>query len=150
MSEKIVRLMEENLQAVFNERDPQRRLTVVRRNYAPDVRWSDPDQTVTGQDRLHERAQELLDGPLSGLTFTQSGPVYQTANLGLLAFDIFPLDRAGAGSSEPLISGYDVAIVENDVIAQLFTVTTKHPSTGLSAPSLGLETPPISAPVRTS
>ncbi|MGW4341095.1 hypothetical protein ACWEK5_51470, partial [Rhodococcus koreensis] len=76
------------------------------------------------------RAQELLDGPLSGLTFTQSGPVYQTANLGLLAFDVVPLDRAagtGAGSSEPLISGYDVAIVENDVIAQLFTVITTVP-----------------------
>ncbi|MFD9666975.1 nuclear transport factor 2 family protein [Rhodococcus sp. NPDC059968] len=117
--------MEENLLAVFNERDPQRRLMVVRRNYAPDVRWSDPEGTVIGQDRLHERAQELLDGPLSGLTFVQSGPVYQTANLGLLAFDIFPLDRAAdAGSSEPLISGYDVAIVENDVIAQLFTVIT--------------------------
>ncbi|MDT2009431.1 nuclear transport factor 2 family protein [Rhodococcus opacus] len=67
MSENIVRLMEENLLAVFNERDPQRRLTVVRRNYAPDVRWSDPEETVIGQDRLHERAQELLDGPLSGL-----------------------------------------------------------------------------------
>ncbi|MGW5152554.1 nuclear transport factor 2 family protein [Rhodococcus koreensis] len=128
MSENIVRLMEENLLAVFNERDPQRRLTVVRRNYAPDVRWSDPEGTVIGQDRLHERAQELLDGPLSGLTFTQSGPVYQTANLGLLAFDVVPLDRAaGAGSSEPLISGYDVAIVENDVIAQLFTVITTGP-----------------------
>ncbi|WP_027502057.1 nuclear transport factor 2 family protein [Rhodococcus sp. UNC363MFTsu5.1] len=127
MSETIVRLMEENLLAVFNERDPQRRLTVVRRNYAPDVRWSDPEETVVGRDRLHEKAQELLDGPLSGLTFTQSGSVHQTANLGLLAFDVVPLDRAGAGSREPLISGYDVAIVEDDVIAQLFTVITKSP-----------------------
>ncbi|WP_223263342.1 nuclear transport factor 2 family protein [Rhodococcus sp. MTM3W5.2] len=119
--------MEENLLAVFNERDPQRRLTVVRRNYAPDVRWSDPEETVVGQDRLHEKAQELLEGPLSGLTFTQAGPVYQTANLGLLAFHIVPLDRAGAGSSAPLISGYDVAIVEDDVIAQLFTVIANAP-----------------------
>ncbi|MGW6374836.1 nuclear transport factor 2 family protein [Rhodococcus sp. NPDC055112] len=60
-SENVVRLMEENLLAVFNERDPQRRLTVVRRNYAPDVRWADPEETVVGQDRLHEKAQELLE-----------------------------------------------------------------------------------------
>ncbi|MDT2007151.1 hypothetical protein FXW78_26145 [Rhodococcus opacus] len=127
MSENIVRLMEENLLAVFNERDPQRRLTVVRRNYAPTSAGRTPIRRSPAKTDSMRGRRKLLDGPLSGLTFTQSGPVYQTANLGLLAFDVFPLDRAGAGSSEPLLSGYDVAIVENDVIAQLFTVITKEP-----------------------
>jgi hypothetical protein len=116
--------MQENLLAVFNERDTQRRLEVVRRNYAEDVRWSDAEETVTGQDRLHEKAQALLDGPLTGLSFVQSGPVRQTANMGFLAFDVF---APGEERSEPLISGFDVAIVENDRIAQLFTVVTKEP-----------------------
>lgn len=116
--------MEENLLAVFNERDAERRLAVVRRNYAPDVRWSDAEETVVGQDRLHAKAQELLDGQLAGLTFTQSGPVRVTANMGYLAFDVFP----PGGGSEPLVSGFDVAIVENGVIAQLFTVVTKEPT----------------------
>mgnify|MGYP001209786731 CR=1 FL=1 len=66
MTDSVVALMEENLLAVFNERDPQRRLEVIRRNYAPDVRWADGEETVTGQDRLHEKAQELLDGQLAG------------------------------------------------------------------------------------
>ncbi|MCV7017538.1 nuclear transport factor 2 family protein [Mycolicibacterium aichiense] len=116
--------MQENLLAVFNERDGQQRLEVVRRNYAPDVRWSDAEETVVGQDRLHEKAQALLDGPLAGLNFVQSGPVRQTANMGFLAFDVF---APGSAGTEPLISGFDVAIVENERIAQLFTVVTKEP-----------------------
>lgn len=123
LSDDIVRLMEENLLAVFDERDPDRRLRVIRRNYAPDVRWSDAEETVVGQDRLHEKAQALLDGQLAGLSFTQSGPVHQVANMGHLAFDVF-----GPDGGEPLVSGFDVAIIEDGVIAQLFTVVTKEPT----------------------
>ncbi len=124
MSENITKLMQENLLAVFNERDAARRLEVVRRNYADDVRWSDAEETVVGQDRLHDKAQALLDGPLAGLSFVQSGPVHQTANMGYLGWDVFAPD---AGGTDPLISGFDVAIVENERIAQLFTVVTKEP-----------------------
>ncbi|TRW86161.1 nuclear transport factor 2 family protein [Mycolicibacterium sp. 018/SC-01/001] len=122
MSDDIVRLMEENLLAVFNERDADARLAVVRRNYAPDVRWSDAEETVTGQDRLHEKAQALLDGPLAGLDFTPAGPVHQVANMGYLNFEVY-----APGATDVLIAGFDVAIVENGVIAQLFTVVTQEP-----------------------
>lgn len=119
--------MHENLMAVFNERDPERRLATIRRNYATDVRWSDSDETVVGQDRLHHKAQALLDGQLAGLSFTPSGPVYQTANMGFLAFDVFAPGAEGAAPTQPLVSGFDVAIIDNDVIAELFTVVTKEP-----------------------
>lgn len=128
LNENITRLMEENLLAVFNERDAQRRLDVVHRNYAHDVRWSDAEETVIGAHRLHEKAQALLDGPLAGLSFVRSGPVHQTANMGFLAFDVFPSDSGGAATAEPLISGFDVAIIEDERIAQLFTVVTKEPA----------------------
>ncbi len=74
MNQTITRLMQENLLAVFNERDAQRRLDVVRRNYTEDARWADAEETVVGQDRLHEKAQALLDGPLAGLSFVEAGP----------------------------------------------------------------------------
>lgn len=97
---------------------------MIRRNYAEDVRWADGEETVTGQDRLQEKAQELLDGQLAGLDFSQSGPVYQAGNMGFLAWDVFPPgDEAGT----PLVSGFDVALVENGVITELFTVVTKQP-----------------------
>ncbi|MEW5812491.1 MAG: nuclear transport factor 2 family protein [Actinomycetota bacterium] len=122
MSDEIVRLMEENLLAVFNERDADARLAVVRRNYAADVRWSDAEETVVGQDRLHEKAQALLDGPLAGLDFTQAGPVHQVANMGYLNFEVY-----APNSDQVLIAGFDVALIEDGVIAQLFTVVTREP-----------------------
>ncbi|MEH3140708.1 MAG: nuclear transport factor 2 family protein [Mycobacterium kyogaense] len=124
MSDDIVRLMEENLLAVFNERDADARLAVVRQNYAPDVRWSDAEETVIGQDRVHAKAQELLDGPLAGLSFTQAGPVHQVANMGYLNFEVY-----APGTTDVLVAGFDVALVENGVIAQLFTVVTQEPAT---------------------
>ncbi len=116
--------MEENLLAVFNERDAEARLEVVRRNYASDVRWSDAEETVVGQDRLHEKAQALLDGPLAGLEFTQAGPVHQVANMGYLNFEV-----CAPGTADVLIAGFDVALIENGMIAQLFTVVTQEPAT---------------------
>lgn len=126
MNQTITRLMQENLLAVFNERDAQRRLDVVRRNYTEDARWADAEETVVGQDRLHEKAQALLDGPLAGLSFVEAGPVHQVANMGgYLGWNVFA--PPGSDETEPLVSGFDVAIVENDRIAQLFTVVTKEP-----------------------
>lgn len=124
MSDNIVGLMEANLLEVFNERDADRRWSVVNRIHAPDVRWADGEEVVVGRERLHAKAQQLLDGPLAGLGFTKSGQVHQVANMGFLAFDIF---APGASEGEPLVSGFDVALVENGVIAQLFTVLTKEP-----------------------
>lgn len=123
-NDDIVRLMEENLLAVFNERDAEARLEVVRRNYASDVRWSDAEETVVGQNRLHEKAQALLDGPLAGLEFTQAGPVHQVANMGYLNFEVY-----APGTTDVLVAGFDVALIENGVIAQLFTVVTQEPAT---------------------
>ena len=44
--------------------------------------------------------------------------------MGFLAWDVFP---PGDQSGTPLVSGFDVALVENGVVAQLFTVVTTQP-----------------------
>jgi hypothetical protein len=41
---RIRELLLANLFAVFNERDPQRRLEAITRNYTEDVVWSDPER----------------------------------------------------------------------------------------------------------
>ena len=58
---RIRELMLANLFAVFNERDPKRRLDVIARNYTEDVIWSDPDGTIQGHEAMNEQAQKLLD-----------------------------------------------------------------------------------------
>jgi hypothetical protein len=45
---RIRELLLANLFAVFNERDSQRRLDVIARNYTGDVIWSDPDGRFEG------------------------------------------------------------------------------------------------------
>ena len=54
-----------------------------------------------------------------GLVFTKASPVYQTLDFGYLAWHL------GPEGGDPVTSGFDVAIVRNDVIAELYTVITK-------------------------
>ena len=58
---RIRELLLANLFAVFSERDPERRLQVIERNYTEDVIWSDPDRTTHGHEEMNEQAQKLLD-----------------------------------------------------------------------------------------
>jgi len=54
-----------------------------------------------------------------GLVFTKASPVCQTLDFGYLAWHL------GPEGGDPVTSGFDVAIVRNDVIAELYTVITK-------------------------
>jgi hypothetical protein len=58
---RIRELLLANLFAVFNVRDPERRLEAIARNYTEDVIWTDPDGTTQGHEALNERAEKLLD-----------------------------------------------------------------------------------------
>ena len=83
--ERIRELMLDNLFAVFNVRDPERRMEAITRNYTEDVIWTEPDRTNEGREAINARATELLDG-LPGFVFTAAGPVHVSRGLGLLAF----------------------------------------------------------------
>jgi hypothetical protein len=122
MTAIIERLMESNLLHVFNERDPQRRLAAIEQTYTPDVRWTDDEGVSVGVDQLNVKAQALQDGQLAGLSFVKAGPVYQTHGIGYLAWNI-----VAAGSDTPIVSGFDVALIADDRINELFTVLAKTP-----------------------
>ena len=61
-------------------------------------------------------AQMRLANPL---VFPKANPVYQTPDFGYLAWHL------GPEGGDPVASGFDVAIVRNDIIAELYTVITK-------------------------
>jgi hypothetical protein len=84
---RIRELMLANLFAVFNERDPERRLKAIASNYTEDVIWTDPDGTTQGHEALNDQAQKLLDR-LPSFVFTAAGPVHVSRELGLLAFNM--------------------------------------------------------------
>ena len=115
--ERIRELLLENLFAVFNVRDPQRRLEAIARNYTEDVVWSDPDGTMRGHAEMNEQAQKLLDR-MPDFVFSAAGPVHVSRDLGLLAFNL------GVPEQPPTASGIDVALVRDGRIACLYTLLT--------------------------
>jgi hypothetical protein len=122
MTDAITRLMEANLIEVFDQRDTELRRAAITRTYAPEVRWSDDDGVTVGHAELDAKAVDLQQ-ELGDLQFVAAGPVYQTLGLGYLAWHL-----VDPGSDTHRVSGFDVAIVRNDVIVDLYTVITQQPS----------------------
>ena len=122
MRATIAELMHANLLEVFNERDSVRRRATIERTYADDIRWTDDDGVTTGRDALDAKGAEL-QAKLGDLQFIAAGPVYQTLGLGYLAFQLVK-----PGSSAPVGSGFDVAIVRDGVIVEFYTVLTDNAS----------------------
>jgi hypothetical protein len=117
VTETVSNLMEANLLGVFNERDAHRRALAIESTYAADVRWTDDDGIVVGREALEAKAA-ALQSRMQGLVFTSASPVYQTRGLGYLAW------KLGPEGGDPVASGFDVAVVRDDVISELYTVIT--------------------------
>jgi SnoaL-like domain len=111
----IADLMRANLLEVFNERDAGRRRSAIARTYTTDVRFSDPEETATGHDALDAKAQQLLD-EAPGFVFSPAGPLQVNHDLGYLAWDF------GPEGQPPAVRGVDIALVENGLIARLYTL----------------------------
>jgi hypothetical protein len=122
MTDAITRLMQANLIEVFNQRDTELRRAAIIRTYAPDVRWTEDDGVTVGHAALDAKAVDLQQ-KLGDLQFVAAGPIYQTLGLGYLAWHL-----VDPGSDTHRVSGFDVAIVRNDVIVDLYTVITQQPS----------------------
>jgi SnoaL-like domain len=114
---RIRELLLANLFAVFRERDRERRLQVIARNYTDDVIWTDPDGTTQGHEAMNEQAQKLLQR-MPDFVFSAAGPVHVSRDLGLLAFNL------GVPEQPPAVSGIDVALVRDGQIARLYTLLT--------------------------
>ena len=114
-------LMRSNLLDVFNERDDERRRAAVARTYTADVTFVDPDEVVVGRAALDEKARGLQEMS-PGLVFTPGGPVLVNHDLGHLAWNL------GPEGGKPVVRGIDIALVENGLIARLYTILTQVPA----------------------
>jgi hypothetical protein len=59
-----------------------------------------------------------LQAQVQGLVFTKARPVYQTRGLGYVAWSL------GPDGCDPVAIRFDVAIVGNGLISELYTVIT--------------------------
>jgi hypothetical protein len=118
MTQTIQQLMQGNLLEVFNEHDPDRRRAAISRIYAADVHWTDDEGVTVGHAALDAKAADL-QGKIGPLQFVAAGPVHQTVGFGYLAWHL-----VAENDPTPQVSGFDVAIIRDDVIAELYTVLT--------------------------
>ena len=114
----IVDLMRSNLFEVFGERDPERRRAAIARTYVREVQFSDPEEVVTGHDALDAKAQRILDGA-PGFVFSAAGEAYESHDLGYLAWGFGPEGEA------PVVRGVDIALVQDGLIAKVYTLLLK-------------------------
>jgi hypothetical protein len=117
----IAELMHANLLEVFNQRDHELRRAAIAHTYAGNIRWTEDDGITIGHEALNAKAIEL-QARLGDLQFIAAGPTYQTLGLGYLAFQLVE-----PGGDTPVSSGFDVAIVRDGLIAELYTVLTDSP-----------------------
>jgi hypothetical protein len=121
IADTIAELMHASLLEVFNQRDHELRRAAIAHTYADDIRWTEDEGITTGHEALNAKAIEL-QARLGDLQFIAAGPTYQTLGLGYLAFQLVE-----PGGNTPVSSGFDVAIVRDGLIAELYTVLTDSP-----------------------
>ena len=111
---RIRELMLLNLFGVFSEADTERRMRVIVDNYAEDVLWLDPVETVCGHAQFGKKAKRLLD-TTPDFVFSAAGPIHVVGDLGYLPFNY------GVPRQPPASSGFDIAQVRDGQIAVLYT-----------------------------
>ncbi|WP_246224278.1 nuclear transport factor 2 family protein [Mycolicibacterium anyangense] len=108
--------MHDNLLAVFNERDKEKRLAAISRTYAPDVRWTDAEGVVSGRDALEAKCAGLLAG-LAELQFEPVGPVHELPGFAYLAWQL-----VDAVDGQVKMTGFDTVLIDQGLITNLWTV----------------------------
>ena len=118
MPDSIESLMRANLLDVFNERDEAKRRAAIDRTYAEDVRWTDAEGVTTGRADLEAKCVQL-QSTLSDLQFVEADSVRRLPGFGYLAWHL-----VNPADGQPVMSGFDTALVKDGVISDLWTVLT--------------------------
>ena len=112
----------DNYIQVWNETDQQARRALIAQVFAEDALYSDPVASVRG----YEAIDQLISGAQSqfaGLRFSLAGPV--DAHHDQARFN-WHLGRPEA--EDPIVTGFDVAIMENARIRSVYGFLDKVPS----------------------
>jgi hypothetical protein len=108
-------LLSSNLHEVFSERDPARRWAAIKRTYAQDVRFIDPDGEFVGWQALSDQAQNVLDGVGADFSFEEDGARYVGADTAALAWRFGP-------PGQPVVRGIDVLTIRDGEISVVRTL----------------------------
>jgi hypothetical protein len=106
-------LMQRNLQKVFSERDPERRLEAIQNIFAADAMLFEPHAAVQGHNAISEAVSTLLNSLPPNFTFTSDGRAVGHHGVARLKWKSGPINGPVA------VTGTDVACIENNLIKTL-------------------------------
>src|ERR1700753_4042329 len=112
-TERIIELLDRNLQEVFGEGDPARRRAAIEELYTDDGTVYVPDGVLVGPAPLDKFAGDLR-GTHPHFVYTPHGEPQALHNGGILAWGSGPKGEA------PDYTGLDVVIVRESKIAELY------------------------------
>ena len=106
----------------WNETDPARRRALIEQVYAEDAIYVDPLTEATGWDAIDAMVAGVQK-QLAGFAITLTGPVDAHHDIARFKW------QAGApGLTEPIVVGFDVAVVENGKLSRLNCFLDKVPA----------------------
>ncbi|NKY87783.1 nuclear transport factor 2 family protein [Nocardia veterana] len=93
--------------AVWNETDPAERAALIAETFADDAEYTDPLVSVHGHAGL-DAAVAAVQQQFPGLSFTLGGAVDHHHDIARFTWNL------GRPGEEPLVVGFDVAVVADD------------------------------------
>jgi hypothetical protein len=107
-------LLQANLMRVFNEHDPERRMTALRELYAEDAVLYEPQASVRGHAAISAAVSSLLATLPRVFSFIAEGPAVGHHGIGRLKW------HAGPAGGPVAVTGVDVAHIEENRIHALY------------------------------
>ncbi|KAA2257533.1 nuclear transport factor 2 family protein [Solihabitans fulvus] len=105
----------------WNTTDPAERAAVLAEVFTEDARYTDPLVDAEGRDVI-DQVIAGAQAQFTGLAFTSGGPVDAHHNTARFSWHL------GVPGDEPLVIGFDVAVIENDRIARVYGFLDKVPA----------------------
>ena len=106
-------IMTNNLDLVFGERDPARRILQIRKIYEEDAEFHEAERSWRGHDAISQAVTEILEHLPEDFVFTAIRPASGHHGVGRLQW------RVGSSGGPAAATGTDVARVEGGLIRVL-------------------------------
>jgi hypothetical protein len=107
-------IMQANLELVFGERDPTRRIEAIRRLYSENAKLHEPHRSAQGHEAISQAVTDLLASLPPDFRFTPIRPGLGHNGIGRLQW------RAGPPHGPAAVTGTDIAYIEDGLIQSLY------------------------------
>src|SRR5258705_12987970 len=109
-------LLENSLLVVWNERNTDRRLEAMKQTYAPDVHFYEfnTGEAIVGHPAINELIAKLQSEWPSESRFELNKPSQVNHQIQIASCNL------GPQGMQPVVTGMDVAVVENDLIKSFY------------------------------